>query len=63
MDEIVRVLRSMKIGKAAGYDRVSVQIWKSGDAVVLSLLCLIFYIRWRHGRVPYDWCKTDVRVN
>ena len=47
MDDILRALRSMKIGKTAGYDRVSVKMLKSGDGVVArlaSLLCLIFNI-------------------
>ena len=41
MNEIVRALRIMKIGKAEGYDGVSVKMLKSGDGVVASLLCLV----------------------
>ena len=60
MDEIVRSLRSMEVGKAAGYDKVSVEVLKSSDGVVASLLCLIFKMCWRYGRVPDDWCKAII---
>ena len=60
MGEIVRALRSMRVVKAAGYDRVSAEMLKSGDGVVAKLLCLIFHICWRYGRVPGDWCKVVI---
>ncbi|KAI5639977.1 reverse transcriptase (RNA-dependent DNA polymerase) domain-containing protein [Phthorimaea operculella] len=60
MDEIVKALKSMKYGKAAGYDRVSVEMLKAGEGVVASQLYLLFNLCWRSGRVPSDWCKAVI---
>ncbi|KAJ2945399.1 hypothetical protein O0L34_g204 [Tuta absoluta] len=60
MDEIVKALKSMKSGKAAGYDRVSVEMLKAGEGVVASQLYLLFNLCWRSGRVPSDWCKAII---
>ncbi|KAJ2941451.1 hypothetical protein O0L34_g3669 [Tuta absoluta] len=60
MDEIVKALKSMKSGKAAGYDRVSVEMLKAGEGVVASQLYLLFNLCWRSGRVPSDWCKAVI---
>ncbi|KAI5644408.1 reverse transcriptase (RNA-dependent DNA polymerase) domain-containing protein [Phthorimaea operculella] len=60
MDEIVKALKSMKYGKAAGYDRVSVEMPKAGEGVVASQLYLLFNLCWRSGRVPSDWCKAVI---
>ncbi|KAI5641024.1 reverse transcriptase (RNA-dependent DNA polymerase) domain-containing protein [Phthorimaea operculella] len=60
MDEIVKALKSMKSGKAAGYDRVSVEMLKAGEGVVASQLYLLFNLCWKSGRVPSDWCKAVI---
>ncbi|GBP62353.1 hypothetical protein EVAR_42097_1 [Eumeta japonica] len=42
MDEIVKALKRRRIGKAAGYDRVSSEMLMSGGGIVASLLCHLF---------------------
>lgn len=50
----------MKAGKAAGYDRVSIEMLRGGDGVEASLLYRLFNMCWTSGRVPVDWCKAVI---
>lgn len=59
-DDIVSALKSMKSGKAAGYDRITVEMLKSGEGVVASLLYCLFNMCWKQGKVPSDWCKAVI---
>lgn len=59
-EEIMKAMKSMKMGKAAGFDRVSAEMLRAGGGVVVSLLCLLFNVCWRDGRVPEDWCKAVI---
>ncbi|GBP15357.1 hypothetical protein EVAR_80537_1 [Eumeta japonica] len=42
MDEIMKALKRMKVGKAAGYDKVSSEMLRSGGRIVASLLYQLF---------------------
>ncbi|GBP35088.1 hypothetical protein EVAR_28285_1 [Eumeta japonica] len=42
MDEIMKALKPMKIGKAAGYERVSSEILRGGGRTVVDLLYELF---------------------
>lgn len=60
MDEIISAMKSMKKGKAAGYDRITVEMLRGGKELVASWLCLIFNKCWNSGKVPEDWRKAVV---
>ncbi|GBP61990.1 Oxysterol-binding protein-related protein 9 [Eumeta japonica] len=60
MNEIMNGLKRIKVGKAAGYDRVSSEILKDGTAIVASLLYQPFNKCWKSHRVPNDWCKSVI---
>ncbi|GBP33017.1 hypothetical protein EVAR_82856_1 [Eumeta japonica] len=57
MDGILKGLKRMKVGKAAGYDKVSSKVLKGGGNIVASLLCQFFNKCWKSHRVPNDLCK------
>ncbi|XP_048001394.1 uncharacterized protein LOC125238167 [Leguminivora glycinivorella] len=60
MDEIVKALKGMKSGKAAGYDKVSAEMLKAGQGIVASQLYRLFNLCFSTGRVPKDWCKAVI---
>ncbi|CAK1602027.1 unnamed protein product [Parnassius mnemosyne] len=51
MDEIVKALKSMRLGKAAGYDRITVEMLRAGQGLVASQLYRLFNLAapWRSG--------------
>ncbi|GBP28589.1 hypothetical protein EVAR_85788_1 [Eumeta japonica] len=56
--EIMKALKSMKVGKAAGYDRVSSEMLRDGGGIVASLLYQLINKCWKSHRVPNDWRKA-----
>ncbi|CAG4976084.1 unnamed protein product [Parnassius apollo] len=60
VDEIMKAMKSMKAGKAAGYDRVSLEMLRAGKGVVAGLLYTLFNLCWELKRVPDDWCKAVI---
>ena len=60
MEEIMKALKCMKSGKAAGYDRVSVEMLKAGRGIVASQLYCLFNLCWTKGQVPEDWTKAVI---
>ncbi|XP_061704212.1 uncharacterized protein LOC133515657 [Cydia pomonella] len=60
MDEIVKALKGMKSGKAAGYDKVSVEMLKAGQGIVATQMYRLFNMCFRTGQVPRDWCKAVI---
>ncbi|XP_048481496.1 uncharacterized protein LOC125489526 [Plutella xylostella] len=60
MDEIMKAMKSMKVGKAAGYDRITMEMLRAGEGLVASLLWLFFKICCRRGQVPGDWCGAVI---
>ncbi|CAG4947222.1 unnamed protein product [Parnassius apollo] len=60
VDEIMKAMKSMKAGKAAGYDRVSLEMLRAGEGVVAGLLYTLFNMCWELKRVPGDWCKAVI---
>ncbi|GBP82567.1 Transposon TX1 uncharacterized 149 kDa protein [Eumeta japonica] len=60
MDEIMKALKRMKNGKAAGNDRVSSEMMRGERDIVASLLYQLFNKCWKSHRVPNDWCKAVV---
>ncbi|KAG7301870.1 hypothetical protein JYU34_013269 [Plutella xylostella] len=60
MDEIMKAMKSMKVGKAAGYDRITMEMLRAGEGLVASLLWLFFNICWRRGQVSGDWCRAVI---
>ncbi|CAK1596230.1 unnamed protein product, partial [Parnassius mnemosyne] len=60
IDEIMKAMKSMKAGKAAGYDRVSLEMLRAGEGVVADLLYTLFNLCWELKRVPGDWCKAVI---
>ncbi|GBP79919.1 hypothetical protein EVAR_75291_1 [Eumeta japonica] len=55
-DQIMKELKRIRVGKAAGYDRVSTE--RVGRGIVASLLFQLFNKCWKSHRVPNDWCKA-----
>lgn len=60
MDEIVSAIKSLKVGKAAGCDRITTEMLTEGGGVIASLVYLIFNKYWRCGRVPGVWAKAVI---
>ncbi|CAK1594698.1 unnamed protein product [Parnassius mnemosyne] len=60
IDEIMKAMKNMKAGKAAGYDRVSLEMLRAGEGVVADLLYTLFNLCWELKRVPGDWCKAVI---
>lgn len=60
MDEVVKGINSMKVGKAAGFDRVSAEMIKFGGPAVAQALHKLFNLCWRDCLVPDDWCKAII---
>ncbi|GBP86180.1 hypothetical protein EVAR_64078_1 [Eumeta japonica] len=52
MDEIMKALISIKVGKAAGYNRVSSEMLRGGGGIWASLLYQLFNKCWKSHRVP-----------
>ncbi|GBP29378.1 hypothetical protein EVAR_22750_1 [Eumeta japonica] len=50
MDEIMKALKHMKVGKAAGYDRVSSEMLRGGGGTVTGLLYQLFNKCWKSHR-------------
>ncbi|GBP15372.1 hypothetical protein EVAR_80549_1 [Eumeta japonica] len=46
MDEIMKALNRTKVGKAAGYDKVSLEMLRGGGPIVASLLYQLFNKCW-----------------
>ncbi|GBP81831.1 hypothetical protein EVAR_56301_1 [Eumeta japonica] len=58
MDEIIKVLKRMKVGKATGYDRVSLEMLRGGGDIVANVL---YHVECSIGHgVPKDWCRSVV---
>ncbi|KAG7300726.1 hypothetical protein JYU34_015052 [Plutella xylostella] len=60
MKEIMEALKRMKVGKSAGYDRVSLEMLRAGGGVAASELYQLFNECWRCGAVPRDWCRAVI---
>ncbi|XP_050563412.1 uncharacterized protein LOC126912929 [Spodoptera frugiperda] len=60
IDEIMSAIKSLKVGKAAGYDRITTEMLIGGGGVIASLLYLLFNKCWRSGCVPGDWAKAVI---
>ncbi|CAG9134602.1 unnamed protein product [Plutella xylostella] len=60
MKEIMDALKIMKVGKSAGYDRVSLEMLRAGGGVAASELYQLFNECWRCGTVPRDWCRVVI---
>ncbi|CAG9108979.1 unnamed protein product [Plutella xylostella] len=60
MKEIMDALKRIKVGKSAGYDRVSLEMLRGGGGVAASELYQLFNECWRCGTVPRDWCRTVI---
>ncbi|GBP15970.1 hypothetical protein EVAR_12550_1 [Eumeta japonica] len=57
MDEIMKAIKRMKVGKAAGYDRVSSDMLRGLGDIVASLLYQLFNKYWKSHR------KRPMKVN
>lgn len=54
-EEIERAIKNMKMGKAAGIDRIPMEAWRyAGIAVRRGLIDLLRRI-WREGKIPSEW--------
>ncbi|GBP78872.1 hypothetical protein EVAR_61521_1 [Eumeta japonica] len=61
MDEIIKALKRMKVGKAAGYDRVSSKVLRGDEDIKASMLHQLFSKCWKsHSTVPNDWFKAVI---
>ncbi|GBP21249.1 hypothetical protein EVAR_84376_1 [Eumeta japonica] len=60
MDEIMKMLKRMKVGKDARYDRVSSEFLRGGAKIVAKLLYYFFNKCWKSYRVPNDWSKAVI---
>ncbi|GBP94938.1 hypothetical protein EVAR_69657_1 [Eumeta japonica] len=58
MDEIMKSLKRMKVGKAVRYDRVSSEMLRDGGSGKLADQFLDKC--WESHRVPNDWCKAVI---
>ncbi|CAG5022251.1 unnamed protein product [Parnassius apollo] len=56
----MKAMKSMKVGKAAGYDRVSLEMLGAGEDVVAGLLYTLFNLCWELKRVPGGRCKAVI---
>ena len=54
-EEVVKALRKMKCGKAAGLDGIAVEFIKKGGDCVVDWLVRIFNVCMGRGEVPEDW--------
>ncbi|GBP52285.1 hypothetical protein EVAR_9197_1 [Eumeta japonica] len=59
MDEIMKALKRLKVGKAAGYDRISLEILPRGGGISISLYQL-FKKCWKSHRILNGWCKAVI---
>ena len=55
MSEVRSVLSSMGTGKAAGWDRVSSEVFKSGPQCLLDLLLVLFNRVKNSSTIPRSW--------
>ncbi|GBP41710.1 hypothetical protein EVAR_33701_1 [Eumeta japonica] len=60
MNEIMKALKRMKIGKAAGCDRVSSEMLKGGGGLGATLLYYHFYKCCKSRRIPNDWWRAVI---
>ncbi|GBP40273.1 Transposon TX1 uncharacterized 149 kDa protein [Eumeta japonica] len=60
IDEIMKALKYLKVGQAAGYDRVSSEMLRGGRVKVASLLYQLFNKCCKNHRVNNDWCKAVI---
>lgn len=60
VDEVKKALKSMKRGKAAGEDGVSVDILKAGGDVVIAKLANLFTKCLKDGKTPTSWKNAVV---
>ncbi|GBP95999.1 hypothetical protein EVAR_66926_1 [Eumeta japonica] len=61
MDEIMKALKRMKVGKAAGYDRVLCEMLGGGENIVASLLYQLFNKCWKNHRRYGDASSPRLR--
>ncbi|XP_071512677.1 uncharacterized protein [Panulirus ornatus] len=54
-EEVVKALRKMKAGKAAGLDSIAVEFIKKGGDCIVDWLVRLFNVCMTHGEVPEDW--------
>ncbi|GBP95486.1 hypothetical protein EVAR_65217_1 [Eumeta japonica] len=59
MGEIMKTLKLMKVGKAAGYDRVSSEILSGGEVIVARLLYQLFNKYWKSHRGVRQRCVAS----
>ncbi|CAK1586423.1 unnamed protein product [Parnassius mnemosyne] len=62
IDEIMKAMKSMKAGKAAGYDRVSLEMLRAGEGVVADLMYTLFNLCWELKRIfPDPWKLAKIK--
>ena len=60
-DEIWRLVKRLKSGKAAGIDEIRPELLKALDGEGIDWLTRVFQVAWDSGEVPKDW-RTGVVV-
>ncbi|XP_071582471.1 uncharacterized protein [Temnothorax nylanderi] len=60
-EEIVRAVRNMKLGKAAGVDGIPMEAWLYGGAAVRRALTDLLKLIWKEGKIPTEW-RTSIVV-
>ncbi|XP_024872374.1 uncharacterized protein LOC112454952 [Temnothorax curvispinosus] len=60
-EEIVRAVRNMKLGKAAGVDGIPMEAWLYGGAAVRGGLIDLLKLIWKESKIPTEW-RTSIVV-
>ena len=62
LEEVRRAVHQLKNNKAAGIDRISAELIKSGGEIILQRLHALIVNIWCEERVPEDWQKSELTV-
>jgi len=62
LEEVQRAVHQLKNNKAAGIDRISAELIKSGGEIVLQRLHALIVNIWCEERVPEDWQRSELTV-
>jgi len=62
LDEVVKAVTKLKNHKAAGTDKISAELLKSGGDVVLKRLHTLIVKIWSEEYAPEDWRKGELTV-
>ena len=60
MDEMVRVIKGLKDGKALGGDGIPAEVWKYGGASLSNRLHRWIIKVWEEGHVPQAWKDVNI---